>query len=228
MQHHRAEGLGLIGDALADAGHAWQYVRVFDGHPVPQALTGAAGLILMGGPMGVYEQDRYPWLRDEIRLIESAIKEEKPILGICLGSQLIAAALGARVYKAPSREIGWYPVTLAPEAHPDRVFGRLPQVFTPCHWHGDIFDVPAGAVPLAASEKTACQAFRYGSCAWAVLFHLELTPSIIIKWISAFADELRDENLDPSAIISDTQRMAPAARSLAEAMFGAWADTLAV
>jgi GMP synthase (glutamine-hydrolysing) len=223
LQHHRAEGLGTIGDALATAAHAWQYVRSFDGQPVPKDLKGAGGLILMGGPMGVYEEDRYPWLRDEMRLVESAIKEGKPVLGICLGSQLIAAALGARVFKGASREIGWYPVALSAAARDDRIFGALPRVFTPCHWHGDIFDLPSGAVALASSEKTAFQAFRYGDCVWAVLFHLELTAEIIAKWVGAFANELRDENLDPAAILADTNRFASAAESIGQTLFAGWA-----
>ncbi len=95
IQHHPVENLGRIADALAASALVWQYVRSFAGQPVPKDMKGAGGLIVMGGPMGVYEQDRYPFLRDEMRLIEAALKDRRPVLGVCLGSQLLAAALGA-------------------------------------------------------------------------------------------------------------------------------------
>jgi GMP synthase (glutamine-hydrolysing) len=221
LQHHRAEGIGVIGEALSTAAHAWQYVKAFDGQPVPKDLKGAGGLIVMGGPMGVYEQDRYPWLTDEIRLIESAIKDGKPVLGICLGSQLIAAALGAKVVKGTDPELGWYRVTLDANAAEDRIFSGMPREFTPCHWHGDIFDLPAGAVHLASSEKTPNQAFRYGDSTWAVLFHLEITPEIVAKWVESFNNQLHGDQ--KSKILADTDRFASAAEPLAAEMFGKWA-----
>ena len=112
LQHHPAENLGAIAGSLEAAALAWQYVRVFDGHPVPEDMKGAGGLIVMGGPETVYQLDRYPYLRDEIALIENAFKAGRPILGVCLGSQLLAAALGANVRRAESKEIGWYPMRL--------------------------------------------------------------------------------------------------------------------
>src|SRR5216683_5273579 len=121
LQHHPAENLGAIAEALEEAALAWQYVRVFDGHPIPDAMKGAGGLIVMGGPQTVYQLDRYPYLRDEMRLIESALEEHKPILGVCLGSQLLAATLGAQVRRGERREIGWYPVRLADSARDDRL-----------------------------------------------------------------------------------------------------------
>src|SRR5580692_8698444 len=126
LQHHPAENLGAIADALEDAALAWQYVRVFDGHPIPQDIKGAGGLIVMGGPQTVYQPDRYPEVREEMRLIESVLKENKPFLGICVGTQLLAAALGATVRRGESREIGWYPVRLAEAARDDRLLGGLP------------------------------------------------------------------------------------------------------
>src|SRR5262249_28272841 len=108
LQHHPAEHLGAIAEALEGAALAWQYIRVYDGQPIPTTIKGAGGLIVLGGPQTVYQLDRYPYLRDEIKLIEDALKESKPILGVCLGSQLLASALGAKVYRNSEREIGWY------------------------------------------------------------------------------------------------------------------------
>ena len=177
LQHHPAENLGAIAEALESAALAWQYVRVFDGRPVPTDMKGAGGLIVMGGPEAVYQLDRYPYLRDEIALIENALKAGRPVLGVCLGSQLLAAALGANVRRAAHKEIGWYPVRLRSEAKDDRLLGGVPEEFVACHWHSDIFDLPAGAVPLASSELTELQGFRYGENAWGLLFHAEMTAA---------------------------------------------------
>src|SRR3984893_14242176 len=107
LQHHPAENLGAIADALEGAALAWQYVRVFDGQPIPQDVKGLGGLIVMGVPQPVYQLDRYPYLLDEMALIETALKADKPILGVCLGSQLLAATLGAEVRRGEQREIRW-------------------------------------------------------------------------------------------------------------------------
>ena len=154
MQHHPVENLGSIADALEGAALAWQYVRTFEGQPVPKDMKGAGGLILMGGPQGVYEADEHPYLKEEMRLIESALKDDRPVLGVCLGSQLLAAALGAKVYKGTRREIGWHPVKLTADARDDRLLKGVPEQFTAFHWHGDIFDLPKDSVTLASSEIT--------------------------------------------------------------------------
>ena len=132
LQNHPAESLGAIADSLETAALAWQYVRAYDGQPIPASIRGAGGLVVMGGPQTVYQLDRDPYLREEIRLIEDALRENKPILGVCLGSQLLAAALGAKVYRNETREIGWYRVTLATAATDDRLLrGLLPSSSPP-------------------------------------------------------------------------------------------------
>src|SRR5690242_2350387 len=125
LQHVVTEPLGLIGDALSAYGFDAEYVRPYAGDAVPQRLDDAAGLVVMGGPMGVYEQNEFPFLRDEIRLIESAVRDEKPVLGVCLGSQLLAAALGAEVRKGERKEIGWFPVSLTDEGQRDGLFENI-------------------------------------------------------------------------------------------------------
>src|SRR6202795_1590997 len=139
LQHHPAENLGAIADALEGAALAWQYVRVFDGHRIPKDVKGLGGLIVMGGAESVYQLDRYPYLRDEMALIESALKGDKPILGVCLGSQLLAATLGSKVRRGDQREIGWFPVRPSEAAKDDRLMRGLAAEFVAAHWHSDVF-----------------------------------------------------------------------------------------
>jgi GMP synthase (glutamine-hydrolysing) len=223
LQHHPGETLGVISEALQSAALVWQYVRGYAGQQVPSDLKGAEGLIVMGGPQGVYQQDKYPYLRDEIALIRSAISERKPVLGICLGSQLIAAALDARVAPGPAREMGWYPVQLSPAARDDRLFGGLPDVFNACHWHGDMFDLPAGATALASSAMTACQAFRYGDNVYAILFHVEITATMLRDWVRGSAAELARDRIDGDGILANAQPHLSAMEPVAETIFGRWA-----
>ncbi|MGH7906772.1 MAG: type 1 glutamine amidotransferase [Candidatus Binataceae bacterium] len=226
LQHHPGEGLGRLAEALQSAALAWQIVKSFDGQPVPKDMKGAGGLIVMGGPQAAYEQDRYPYLRDEIALIQSALRENKPILGICLGSQLVAAAMGAKVERAPYREIGWHPVTLTADGREDRLFRGVPATFTACHWHGDVFDAPRYAVSLASSEKTPCQGFRFGDKVYALLFHIEVTGVMIQQWVRSSAELLRRDNLNADKILDDTERHAPAVEPIAETVFGRWAGPI--
>jgi len=223
LQHHPAENLGAIAEALEAAALAWQYVRVFDGHPVPADMKGAGGLVVMGGPEAVYQLDRYPYLRAEMALIENALKAGRPVLGVCLGSQLLAAALGANVRRAARKEIGWYSVRLRPEAKDDRLLRGLSEEFVACHWHGDIFDLPAGAVPLASSELTELQAFRYGDSAWGLLFHAEMTQRIVAALVSEFGEGLKRVGIDGDEILASAPRHLAGLGEIAETIFGRWA-----
>ena len=227
IQHHPVENLGRIADALEACALAWQYVRSFAGQPVPKDMQGAGGLIVMGGPMGVYEQDRYPFLREELRLIESALKDGRPVLGVCLGSQLLAASLGAKVAKGPGKEIGWHPVRPLAGARVDRLFGGVPDSFTALHWHGDVFDLPAGAVALAASAKTPLQAYLYGENAYGLLFHIEATAAIVAGMVREFAAELAEARVDGAAIQAAANQHLAALTDLAATVFERWAAPIA-
>ncbi len=218
LQHAEIETPGRIADALTAAGCRTQ---TFLANP-PSSLAGFDGLVVMGGPQSVYEQDRYSFLRGERRLIEQALKAGTPILGVCLGSQLLAAALGARVYAGQQKEIGWRPVRLVA----DPLWQGLPEQLTAFHWHGDAFELPAGAVALASSELTACQAFRYGANALGLLFHLEVTEPMIAGMVATFADELRGAGVDGAAIVAGAREHLAAMQRAGDKVFARWAAKL--
>lgn len=223
IQHIECETPGTITDALKAEAISLQTVNAYKGEPVPKEMGAAAGLIIMGGPMGVYEEDRYPFLCDEIRLIEQAVKEDKAVLGVCLGSQLLAKALGARVTKGKKKEIGWHPVSLTAGATKDRLWSGVEPSFTAYHWHGDVFELPRGAEPLASSALTPCQAFRYGDRAYGLLFHMEVTEKIIAGMIRTFAAELKQEAIDGRQIAEQAGNYLSSLQGIGRVVFRRWA-----
>jgi GMP synthase (glutamine-hydrolysing) len=224
IQHVAVEPPSGIAAAIAGGGGDLRVIRVDQGQPVPQAIDDHAGLVVMGGPMGVYEAEQYPHLRDERRLIESALAQGRPVLGVCLGSQLLASVLGADVRPGAQKEIGWYPVSLEPAAGGDRLFGEAPRSFTALHWHGDIFDLPAGAVGLARSALTSQQAFCYGGLAWGVLFHLEVSSRQLSEMTTAFAGELAHAGLSPREILEGWFAHGAMLEALGARVFRLWTD----
>lgn len=227
LQHAGPEGPAAIGGALSRLGVGLRVVRIDQGERVPGSLEGAAGLVVMGGPMGVYEGDRFPHLPAEIRLIERALSEKIPILGVCLGSQLLASALGARVYPSGRKEIGWHEVRLRKEARSDPLWQGVEERFTPFHWHGDIFDLPRGAVALASSEMTELQAFRSGTNAYGLLFHLEVGEPEVRTMVAAFADELQGAKIPPGPILEGLAHHAPSVDRIGGQVFDRWAGLVA-
>ena len=179
VQHAASEGPGLLARALEDRRLPVRHARVDRGEGVPRGAAGAAAIILLGGPMGVYEADRYPHLREEIALAADALRLGVPILGICLGAQILAAAAGARVYRGPAQEIGWFPVTLTAAGRADPIVGVLPGEAMVFHWHGDTFEPPPGATLLASSRLYEQQAFRLAPRAWGVQFHPEISVEMV-------------------------------------------------
>ena len=226
LQHTPPETLGTIADALAARGLTHQYVRSFLGEKVPVDMGDAVGLVVMGGPMGVHDVEQNPFLRDEMRLIENALRKEKPILGICLGSQMLASVLGAQVTRGKKKEIGWFPVRLAEHAAKDPLWHGLEQAFVAYHWHGDVFDLPKEAVSLASSEMTPHQAFRHGSSAYGLLFHMEITENMVREMLRHFSDELQRENLDGGWIMQKWEDHAPRLEKISQVVFRRWAGLL--
>jgi GMP synthase (glutamine-hydrolysing) len=226
LQHAEPEGPGAIAAALEARGVALRPVRPDRGEPIPAAPGDAAGLVVMGGPMGVYEADRFPHLRDELRLIAAALERGTPVLGICLGAQLLAATLGARVAPGPAREIGWHPVHLRPAARYDPLFAGVPPSFTAFHWHGDAFDLPAGATWLASSQRTPYQAFRTGAASYGMLFHLEVDERAVRGMVAAFGAELEAAGVDGRAVVAGAAAHLPALAACARTVFDRWAARL--
>jgi GMP synthase (glutamine-hydrolysing) len=180
FRHVPFEGLGLILPALKSRGIAYDYADLYrDGAELPDT-DGYDGLIFLGGPMSA--NDPLPYLKAEMRAMERAIIAGTPVLGICLGAQLMASTLGARVYPNTVPEIGWFDLHLTQAAGTDPVLTGLNPVETVFHWHSDTFDLPAGAALLAHSDRTERQAFRYGRSVYGLQFHLEVTPRMIVDW----------------------------------------------
>lgn len=223
IRHQAIEGPGRIAGALEAAGLTHRLVRVDRREPVPDAMGDAPALVVMGGPMGVYQADRYPHLNDEVRLIQQALDRGRPVLGICLGSQLLAHALGARVYSGPRKEIGWYDISLAPAAQSDPLWRGVASPFPAFVWHGDVFDLPSGATPLAASALTPLQAFAAGANSYGLLFHLEVDAGQVKDMCRAFRGELKDEKIDPAALLADAERHLPTVGRVADTVFARWA-----
>lgn len=224
IQHVEPEEPGTIERAVRLRGHSVTRVQVFDEDPIPEDLGDHRGLIVMGGPMGADDTNEYPFLLREKELIGNALSEERPVLGVCLGAQLIAEVLGAEVRPAPDPEIGWYPLELTAEGRSDPVLGTAPEELTAFHWHGDVFELPDGATHLARSEKTDHQAFRYGSAVYGFLFHLEVNRAIIVDMIEAFYEDLPDPQEDAAAIVRETRHHVEKLEEAGEQVFGSWVE----
>ncbi|MBI4556413.1 MAG: amidotransferase [Candidatus Hydrogenedentes bacterium] len=189
LQHVPFEGLGFIERWVQTKGHPVSRTRWF-GQDSATNLQTLDWLIVMGGPMGVHDEEEHPWLIEEKRLITAAIHAEKTVLGICLGAQLIADVLGAPVYRNRHREIGWLPITLTEAGTQSPLFEGFPRKFDVFHWHGDTFDLPAGAQHMAFSEACVNQAFVYNERVVGLQFHLETTPQGLAGLINNCGGEI--------------------------------------
>ncbi len=183
IRHVPHEGLGILADVLTAANVTWQTVDLFGSQQDDLDVAAYSGMIIMGGPMNVDDTEQYPQLVSEVGWIKNAIDRELPVLGVCLGAQLIAKALGAKVYPGPAKEIGWYPVDMTEAASSDPLFQTCRPRETVFQWHGDTFDLPSGATLLASSELFAHQAFRYGSRCYGFQFHWEITGEMLDDWL---------------------------------------------
>ena len=190
FQHVPFEGLGSIEEWITLSGHSLTSTRFFESTVLPE-ISDIDWLIVMGGPMSVNNEKQYPWLAAEKKFIRQAIDEGKTVLGICLGSQLVSAALGAKVYQNKEKEIGWFDIELTCFAKSDKLFFDIENRIKVFHWHGDTFDLPEKAVHLAFSKGCKNQAYSYKDKVLALQFHLEPTISSLQEMIDFGRDELK-------------------------------------
>jgi len=222
FQHVPFEGLGSIQSWADRSKLATHVTRFYQNEPLPP-LSEVTHLIIMGGPMGVYDHQRFPWLAEEKRFIRDVIDAGRTVLGICLGAQLMADALGARVYKNPAPEIGWFPIHKSREAQSDATAGFLPSSLEVFHWHGDTFDMPRGARCLAHSKACRHQGFYLNRRMVGLQFHLETTPESLHALIENCSDEIVDGPFIQSATTmrAITDRFAPNQKVMQD-LLGQW------
>ncbi len=230
LQHISCETPGEYAEVLAERGGELETVELDEGGPLPDWRE-FDGILAMGGPMSVNDEAELPWLALEKGLIRAAVEAGKPYFGACLGVQLLASSLGARVYPGPMPEVGLMPVELTEAAHQDPLFAGAPRSLMTLQWHQDTFDLPAGAVRLAGSEAFPNQAFRWGDAAYGIQFHLEVSPEMARAWaeIPAYAQALErvlgKGGLD--SLVSDLETGGAGIRRWGRTVFGRWLDLVA-
>jgi len=189
--HVPFEGPGVIADWVWKNAHSLHYTRLYKKDDLPDASS-LDMLIIMGGPMNVFDFHMHSWMEDEIEWVKNFIKSDKPVLGICLGAQIIASALGEEVYPGPHKEIGWHNLQFLPSLGEFRICKDLPVTRKVFHWHGDTFNIPEGAIRIASSQAFPNQGFIYGNKVIAFQFHLEVSPELVRDLVENCRDDLVD------------------------------------
>ncbi len=228
LSHVAFEDLGSLEVPLCERGFTIETVDVATARfPLPQAET-CDLLVVMGGPIGVYDSKDYPFLTNEIACIAARLQARRPVLGICLGAQLMAAALGARVYPgAHGAEIGWSPIEAAPDITPPKRFAPLlAPGLAVLHWHGDTFDLPSNAVHLAKTDRYMNQAFAIDNYALALQFHPEVTANGLERWYVGHACELHHAGIAVGGLRADAEKYAPALQEATTRFWNLWLDSI--
>ena len=224
LRHVAFEDLGLIEPLLTALGWNVRYRDAALDDLTDPALQQADLVAVLGGPVGIYETETYPFLKGELAAIEKRLKANKPTLGICLGAQAMAAVLGARVFFGGTKEIGFGRVSLTPQGAASALAPLADGAVL--HWHGDTFDLPEGAVRLASNEIYPNQAFAYGTNALALQFHLEADPNKLERWLVGHAAELAKAGSDIQALRREAAERAPTYAAQAVAVFGRWLNEI--
>lgn len=226
FQHVDCEGPGVFAQAALQQGFELVFVSPSVRLPTEAEVSNARGLIVLGGPMGVYEGEKFPWIASEVEWIRKAVHTGMPVIGICLGSQILAAALGARVFPQSHKEIGWDEIELLPDSRQDPLLRDIPSPLKVFHWHGDTFDLPKGAVCLARSRSCRNQIFRFGANAWGLQCHLEIERADPVVWSEVYRQEVRETSAPTLGedFGRDSERywplLRPVAREVAGRFFG--------
>lgn len=232
FQHVPYEPLGTLDPLLKEAGFRIRYVNFGRNPGHRPTLDGYAALIVLGGPMNSDQIDSYPNLRTEVEIIREAVERDMSVLGVCLGAQLLAKALGGAVSRNPTREIGWYDVELTEEGAVDPVLSTFAPVQQVFQWHEDGITLPEGCVHLASSPASRIQAFRCGEHAYGLQFHLEVDAPLIERWLtvpdhqSSLADEAG--HIDPDAIRAETVEAIDPLQELSRRTFARWIDRFGI
>jgi GMP synthase-like glutamine amidotransferase len=200
--HQDDAASGVFADSVAEHGDELTEWSISDGAGPPRAAESYDAVVVFGGAMHVDQEHRHPWLRNEDELLRGLLDRRIPVLGVCLGAQLVAKALGARVGPLARPQIGWFDVEQTPEAADDSVFADLPRRFSSFQWHSYAFDLPANAVPLAR-DAVCLQAYRAGECAWGIQFHAEVTKESVNDWFGS--SKPPDAPLDLDALREETE-----------------------
>jgi GMP synthase (glutamine-hydrolysing) len=234
VQHHPADAPGAVARELGARGVELRTVRGSEGEAVPSSIADVAGLVVMGGPFSIDDVETHPYLATELALIRSAIRAGVPILGVCLGAQLLARALGGGVARGAAPEIGWLSVQRS-LSEPDPLFDGVPADFVPFHWHGDAIVLPSDAdadvkvVRLARSALADVQAFRVGSessATYGLQFHLESDAAMIEEMVRAFDGELLARGIDGATLLRESRARLVEQERLGRLIFGRWAEAV--
>lgn len=233
LQHVPAEGLGTLEDEIKKAGFTWETLTCSEDTLWPSSvkLEEYGGFIILGGPMGVYEQDKFPWLAKELMIVGEMLRQKKPILGICLGAQIIAEAAGGRVFPGTGPEIGWFPVRVD-----DWFYKRNPCFFqvepnkdhVVFQWHGDTFEIPPQGYRLAWNDNYKNQAFCYNGNAIGLQFHVEMTEDMVREWLQGdwTRQQVTASGGDPDKILADVPKHFAAMRDLCHKIFYGFASLI--
>ena len=228
LQNAQGEGPGILGRILDHNGWALKVFHLYRGDPVPSDWRYYDLLVVMGGPMNVYEEEACPFLAEETRVIENALTEGFPVIGFCLGAQLMAKAMGAVVVKGPEKEIGWYPVQLTEQGMEDPLLKSFPDKFIVFQWHGDTFELPENAVRLVGSDGYFNQAMRIGSVSYGFQFHFEITREMIAEWLKTGKQEIEemDDKDLPGIILAKANKHLPLLHFFAGSFFNNYLKSL--
>lgn len=231
IQHSPTEGLGTLEGEIAANKMTVSTLRTFENPVFPSSveLEGYGALIILGGPMGVYEEKKYPWIKKELLIVGEALRQKKPILGVCLGAQMLAKAAGARVYPGPVKEFGWGQIRFDDwfsKRNPLTFQMGLAEPHTVFQWHGDTFDFPVEGYRLAWNETYPAQMFCYQGNAIGIQFHPEMTAEMIQSWVQWGQKEIREAGLDPARILEETPQYLPALQKICHKFFYGFASLI--
>ncbi len=224
LQHEPHEGLGAWDPLFKSQGRRVVFRNLFAGEKVPleEELCEWEGIVLMGGAMSANDENKLDFIRDELKMIPQAIELKIPLLGVCLGSQLIAKALGAKISRGTQKEIGWHPLQLGISCSKDNLFGGLSGPVMMFQWHGETFELPSGSIHLAKSALYPNQAFRYADRIYGLQFHCEMTDSMIREWVKVGEKELEECKISGDKILEESLKYLPTLRHWAHQIAQKW------